>query len=77
MIDPKRPETDPAETPPGERGYEDAQVRGTSQGPRSLGASEPGDIGAPRNDEVKRTIEHGGTRAPADEKASAETQQPE
>lgn len=77
MIDPKRSETDPADTPPGERGYEDAPVRGTSQGPRSLGASEPGDIGAPRNDEVKRTIEHGGAHAPADEKAPAETQQPE
>jgi hypothetical protein len=77
MIDPKRSETDPADTPPGERGYEDAPVRGTSQGARSLGASEPGDIGAPRNDEVKRTIEHGGADAPADEKAPAETQQPE
>jgi len=40
MIDRKRLETNPAETPPGERGYVDLPVRGTSQGPRSLGASE-------------------------------------
>ena len=81
MIDPKRPETNPAETPPGERGYEDLPVRGTSQGPRSLGASEPGDIGAPRNDEVKPTTEHGGKDTPAEgdngheafDKARAET----
>jgi hypothetical protein len=77
MIDPKRPETDPAETPPGERGYEDAPVCGTSQGPRSLGASEPGDIGAPRNDEVKRTAEHGGTDTPADDKARSGSQSSE
>lgn len=69
MIEPKRPETDPAETPPGERAYADLPVRGTSQGPRSLGASEPGDMGAPRNDEVKRATEHGGTDAPAERAA--------
>ncbi|MCJ2056817.1 hypothetical protein MKL09_09650 [Methylobacterium sp. J-048] len=83
MIDPKRPETNPAQTPPGERGYEDLPVRGTSQGPRSLGASEPGDIEAQRNDEVKPTAEHGGTDRPVEgdtgheafDKARTETQQ--
>ncbi|MHC2104137.1 hypothetical protein FV242_12230 [Methylobacterium sp. WL64] len=66
MIDPKRPETDPAQAEPGERGYENLPVRGTSQGPRSLGASEPGDIGAPRNDEAKRVAEQGDTRSPVE-----------
>ncbi|RYY17703.1 MAG: hypothetical protein EON55_01480 [Alphaproteobacteria bacterium] len=68
MIDPKRPETDPAETPPGARSYEDLPVSGRSQGSVSRGATEPSDIGAPRNDE-------GITGHEAFDKARAETQQ--
>lgn len=68
MIDSKRPETDPAETPPGERSYEDFPATGRPQGSLSPGATEPSDIEAPRNDE-------GATGHEAFDKARAETQQ--
>ncbi|WP_267359105.1 MULTISPECIES: hypothetical protein [unclassified Methylobacterium] len=58
MIDPKRPETDPAETPPGERAYEDLPVKDTVEGPRSPGATEPGDMGAPEGDQEALPHEH-------------------
>jgi hypothetical protein len=70
MTDPKRTETDPAETPPGERSYGDLPSSGRSQGSLSTGATEPSDIGAPRNDE-------GSTGHEAFDKARAETQQRE
>ncbi len=51
-TDSGRPETDPGEAPSGARAYGDRPVSGRKQGARAPGASEPADMGSPKENDA-------------------------